>query len=181
MKVYCSGEGCTEFMDVSEAVAAKIQYICSDHVPKITDGPHFQDFAFDPDLGTSQLHHRGIGELRAFVDGDELLFPWNGKNSGFQIKHFRTGYDREVPDWARDNKSLQNLLFTAFPRLHTSPSQRRRAGRWAQVINLYFLKGWSVTEVADELNEDPRVIKRLTLSITRTSKGLTVDGRIRKQ
>lgn len=171
MRVNCSGEGCTKFTDVSEAVAKNTQYICADHTPKITDGPKFQDYAFDHDLAKSNMH---LGKLRSALD--EAGFS---SRSGFQVKNFRTGYKKETPEWARMKEGIQKILLTAFPKLNMSPSQRRRAGRWAQVINLYYLKGWSVSEVAEELNEDPRVIKRLTMSISRVSKGFTVDGKQR--
>jgi hypothetical protein len=65
---------------------------------------------------------------------------------------------------------------TAFPKLHVNQNQRKRAGRWAQIIQLYFQLGWTRTEVAAELNVGPGAIKTLTRSITRTSKGLRTDG-----
>ena len=133
---------------------------------------HFQDCAFDPELGTSWLHKRGKGELRSVIDGREL----GPTGVGFQIKEFRTGYTREVPEWARTNVGIQKVLLTAFPRLQTDKNQRKHAGRWAQVINMYFRQGWSAEEVAEELNQSRASVKMLVLGIDRTSRGLTVNG-----
>jgi len=179
MRINCAGPECKNFMEAPEGTAMT-KYICMNCCPDavLSEIPSFQKYAFDPELGTSWLHRRGIGELRTVIDGDEL--GPHSKNSGMQIKYFRSGYEKEIPEWARVKENIQGILLTAFPKLHTNVSQRKRAGRWAQVITLYYLQGWSVPEVAEELNEDPRVIMRLTLSISRTAKGLTVDGKPRK-
>jgi hypothetical protein len=140
------------------------------------DGPHFQDCAFDPELGTSWLHKRGKGELRKTIDGREL----GPTGVGFQIKNIRTE-KRDVPEWARTNEGIQKLLLTAFPKLKINDSQRKRAGRWAQVIQMYFRMGWTYSEVADALEEKPRVIEMVIRGITRTSEGKTWSGAPRKR
>ena len=139
------------------------------------DGPHFQDYAFDPKLNKGRGRKKEL--LRMFPDED--LQDIRGFLSGFQIKNTRTGYGREVPEWACTRVGIQEVLLRAFPRLQTDVNQRKHAGRWAQIINLYFLQGWSAEEVAEELGQSRASIKMLVMGIDRTSRGLTVNGTVR--
>jgi hypothetical protein len=138
--------------------------------------PRFQDCAFDPDLGRK----RGIGELRKFFDGAEL--GGSGFAQGFQIKRFRTGYKKPMPRWVLTNKGIQKVLLSAFPRLQADANQRKRAGRWAQAINLYYKLNWSAFQVAEELGYKTRdPIDSLVLRMKHVSQGLTVNGLPRRR
>src|SRR5208337_3689713 len=132
---------------------------------------HFQEYAFDPKLRKGRAKSE---LLKLFPEED--LEDIRGFLSGFQIKHIRTGYEREVPEWAKKNEGIQKILLTAFPKLHTDVSQRKRAGRWAQVINLYFRQNWSQTEVSEALGENSNVIKMLVRSINWVAEGKRTDG-----
>lgn len=132
---------------------------------------HFQDYAFDPKLRKGRAKNE---LLKLFPEED--LEDIRGFLSGFQIKHIRTGYEREVPEWAKTNEGIQKILLTAFPRLQTDIIQRKRAGRWAQVINLYFRKGWSRSEVAEAMGEKDLIVKMLVRSIGRVADGKRADG-----
>ena len=137
---------------------------------------HFQDCAFDPELGTSWLHKRGKGELRSAIDGREL----GPTGVGFQIKNIRTE-KRDVPEWARTNEGIQKLLLTAFPKLKINESQRKRAGRWAQVIQMYFRMGWTYSEIANELEVRPNIVLMIIRGVTYTAEGKTWNGILRKR
>lgn len=142
-------------------------------VKRVKPGPqdvHFQDHAFDSSLG-SQRRKKEFSKTIA----DFGL----AKVEGFQIEE-ATPSQKETPDWVLRGE-IKRILLTAFPKLHTNPSHRRRAGRWAQVITMYYLQGMTAEQVAEELNETRTVIKRLIISISRISKGLTVNGCPRKK
>jgi hypothetical protein len=127
------------------------------------DGLAFQRYAFNSD----STKKRGYEELRRLVGG-ELI-------GGFQIKNIRR-QEREVPPWASTNEGIRKVLLTAFPKLHFDKNHRKRAGRWAQVIQMHFLIGWTYTEVAAELNITLETIKSLIRSVNRASKGLRANG-----
>ena len=144
-------------------------------VKRLEPGPqevHFQKHAFDGALGSTD-RKKEFSKTVADFDARDL--------KGFQITESGVGVEKEVPDWVWQKTETQKVLLTAFPKLHTDAGHRRRAGRWAQVITLYYLQGMTAEEVAKELNETRIVIKRLIISISRISKGLTVNGCQRKK
>lgn len=124
--------------------------------------PRFQRFQFDKKLNRGTVY----GAFDEDIHG------------GFQIKEIRPK-SRGIPEWARTNEGIQKVLLTAFPKLHINPSHRQRAGRWAQVIELFFKRGWSETDVAEALQETVGNIRRLVVSISWVSEGKTVDGKER--
>ncbi len=142
------------------------------HLKPATQDIHFQDRAFDSDLGSSRRGKEFSRTISEFGSGEV---------GGFQINESGIGAEKEIPPWVLLKEEIQKVLLTAFPKLQTDPKHRRRAGRWAQVINLYYLQGMTAEEVAQELNETRLVIKRLIISISRISRGLTVNGCPRKK
>src|SRR6266850_8035817 len=84
-------------------------------------------------------------QLRQHVDGADSFM------TGFQIGHARS-YQRMPPAWTQNNLTLRHVLETAFPKHRTDPRQRRQMGRWAQVITLYFLLGYTAQQVAEEMD-----------------------------
>lgn len=176
MRVNCLNDECPEFLDIPDQ-SYPAKYVCARHLlVDPSEAPKFQDHAFDPELKSGRKKEHDLLQLIDLIDGDKIT-----EGRGFQIKNIRSGNERVTPEWARMKEDIQKILLTAFPKLHTNPGQRKRAGLWAQVINLYYLKGWSASEVAEELNENLRMIKWIAVSISRTSKGLTVDGCPRKK
>lgn len=131
---------------------------------------HFQNHAFDSSLGSPKRK----AEFSKTIADFGLRQP-----EGFQIVE-PIGGQKEMPDWVLRGE-IKRVLLTAFPKLHTNPSQRRKAGRWAQVINMYYLQGMTAEQVAEELHETRIVIKRLIISISRVSKGLSATGCQRKK
>lgn len=130
----------------------------------------FQDHAFDDDLG-SRVRNKEFAKILADFGSKDL--------KGFQVSESNS--EKEIPAWVFLREEVQRILLTAFPKLHTNMNQRKRAGRWAQVISLYYMQGMTAEEVAQELNDNRVAIKRLILSISRISKGLTVNGCQRKK
>jgi hypothetical protein len=144
-------------------------------VQRLKPGPknvHFQNHAFDGDLG-GRKRRKEFSKTIADFSAKDL--------KGFQITESGVGVEKEIPAWVYMRDEIQKVLLKAFPKLHTDSNHRKRAGRWAQVINMYYLQGMTAEEVAQELNETRVVIKRLIISISRISKGLTVDGCQRKK
>lgn len=129
--------------------------------------PHFQEYQFDKRLNREQ--HQNIEAL-----------PESGTAHGFQIIEVELK-NRELPEWAKTKEGIQKLLLTAFPKLHINQLQRQRAGRWAQVIELFYKKSWTESDVAQELNETVAAVRSILRGITRTAQGRTVRGKIREQ
>ncbi|HTQ97232.1 MAG TPA: hypothetical protein VMH89_10525 [Candidatus Acidoferrum sp.] len=143
--------------------------------------PVFQEYAFDPALGVKHfeptLHVRKyLWEELRFVAPKEDLQDSNRFDYGFQIRRFRTGYKKIPPPWARKNSDIAKLLLAAFPALFTSITQRKRAGKWAQIINLYYKVGWSSGQIAKELNVQRNAVRRMLISMSRVSRGLRANG-----
>lgn len=136
----------------------------------------FQKYQFDPEL--SGKH--GRNELLK-VASPEDLEDFRGFLSGFQIKRFRTGYRRNLPEWARSKEGIQRVLLTAFPSFKENPLQRRRAGNWARIITLYYLQNWSESQVAAEIGQSLSRVRHYLSFIDNVARGLTVDGYPRKR
>jgi hypothetical protein len=77
--------------------------------------------------------------------------------------------------WAHDDKQIQQLLLRSFPRMHTNSKQRKRAGRWLRVINLYWRQQWSRGDIAAELGLKYNIIKNLIRAIRRAAAGRRSD------
>src|SRR5258708_10416425 len=90
-------------------------------------------------------------KLRAMFDGDD------GFMYGHQPRKIRRP-KREMPEWAASQTSIQEILLKAFPKLITDDTQRKAAGRWARVIQLYFRSGFSYRETAGYLHEKRETI-----------------------
>src|SRR6266480_1444919 len=149
MKLFrCSSPDCPHSVWLSEETASKeFVYLCPECIG-CEEEIHFQDHAFDPDLnlsrepegtlgrGTARKKRFVISELKPFLDlgmhtATAVSFAKTG--CGFQIKRIRRE-ERDTPEWAKTSEGIQKILLTAFPKLHEKPLQRKRAGRWAQVI-----------------------------------------------
>ncbi len=151
--------------------------------------PHFQYYAFDKDLDRSfeapdcwtTVSKRGVfNELAPFIDFSGRKIGDKG-SIGFSIKRFRTGYLKDLPEWATSNESIQKMLLRVFPKLNTSQTQRKRAGRWVRIITLFYLLKWSESQVAAELNQSVASVKFTLVRINRAATGLTTRGRVRRR
>src|SRR5579859_7661600 len=104
-------------------------------------------------------------ELRGKFFGDGFM-------AGHQVLKIRRRF-RSIPEWAKSNKRVQELLLTAFPKLATDEKQRHRAGRWARIIQLYFRSQKSYSETAEELGEGKNAILKTIRRVRLTAEGRT--------
>jgi predicted DNA-binding protein YlxM (UPF0122 family) len=113
--------------------------------------------------------------LRSLIDGDDQFM------TGHQLTKVRRPR-RKIPDWSKNEKSIQIILQTAFPKLKTDSKQRKQAGRWARVIQLYFRSQKSYRETAEEMNETRGTIHNIINRIGRVSIGKAANkNRARKR
>jgi hypothetical protein len=120
-----------------------------------------------------QLHHIGL-------DPDEM-----------QLRILHNHRRRPVPEWMRNDKEIIEFLGRVFPRMKSSPSQRRSAGLWLYVINQYFVNQRTNSAVAAQLNDLPyqnlvrsknitsRRITQIAYEIRCVADGLRSDGKKR--
>lgn len=87
------------------------------------------------------------------------------------------GRARKVPAWATDDVFIRGMLLGAFPKLAANLPQRRGAGRWMRVIQLYFRSKKTSRETAEEMAEGETVIRRVIERIRLASKGLRDSGK----
>jgi hypothetical protein len=111
-------------------------------------------------------------QLRAQLDSDD---PFMTRGHG--IKKPRTDDKKSVPDWALNDKEVQKIVLTSFPKYATNGRQRKSAARWIRVIHLYFRMGMTRGQVASEMNLKPIVIKGIIEGIRRLAAGIRYDGR----
>ena len=98
-----------------------------------------------------------------------LLTAFDSNNSfitGHQVvRTLNAGLKRETPDWAVNDKQIRELLLRSFPKLAIDSKQRKYAGRWMIVIQLYFRLKKSRREVAEEMSVSENVVRKLVQHI----------------
>lgn len=82
----------------------------------------------------------------------------------------------KIPGWARDDAQVQAVLLKSFPKLKDDPIQRQRAGRWIQIIHLYYRMSWTQNKIAEEMGISLNLLKYYLTAIRRAASGKTVDG-----
>lgn len=113
-------------------------------------------------------------ELRGSIDGRD------GFMRGHQIikkKRLR----RDIPEWTKSDRKIQEILLRSFPKLRTDYKQRKLAARMARIIHLYFRVGSPRNEIVEELDINQNLFRVLLNGIRRAGKGLTKNGRERKR
>jgi hypothetical protein len=87
-------------------------------------------------------------------------------------------YKKNIPNWVYNNKFIQDLILRSFPRCKTDGRQRRDAGRWATVINLYYRCRYTYSQIADEVPYmTPCKARGIIRSIQRAASGLRAGSR----
>lgn len=114
--------------------------------------------------------NKDFQQLRRVLGGND---PFT--NQGHQIVTLRSR-KRVIPDWARSNIRIREILLRSFPKLVINQKQRDRAARWARVIHLYFRLQWTSRQVADELDITPAAALSITRAITRVAAGNRANG-----
>jgi hypothetical protein len=91
-------------------------------------------------------------KLRKKFDGSDPIFRAL-KTGG----DGRAGHNQRVantPEWLMNDAAVRAVLLRAFPKMGTNPTHRKRAGRWASIIKMYFRLGYTASHVAMELRYD---------------------------
>jgi hypothetical protein len=104
-------------------------------------------------------------ELRGYLDGQDTFMT-----GGHQLIKPRHS-DRQTPDWAATNSKIRAILLRSFPKLKTHPIQRKRAARWAEVIQLYYRMHLSKRQIAEQLTMNYSTVRTLVRNINRAANG----------
>jgi hypothetical protein len=85
-----------------------------------------------------------------------------GFTNGIQIEGPRI-YLRKVPDWAKDDATVREVLLRVFPRMNDKTSsqyqkQRERAGIWMRFIQIYWRCGQADKTAGFEKDENGKAI-----------------------
>lgn len=112
-------------------------------------------------------------QLRAAgIDGGDQFME------AFQIMKVRT-IEREIPEWVFSDKEVQRVLLAAFPTQAVNKAARKRAGRWARIIYLYYRMMLPQQIVAKEIGLTEQQLKLTLQRINRVEKGYRTDGKLR--
>lgn len=125
----------------------------------------------------TNLRNKDNGELRSlriFAGSDSFM---KGGHRIINSNRARVGPARKNADWAKSDKKVQKLLLRVFPKMLTDDKQRKRAGRWLRVIQLYFRYGYSYGDTAAEIGEKKKFVQDVLCRINRALQGLPCDGR----
>jgi hypothetical protein len=115
-------------------------------------------------------HRNTSRELRHIFSGSDTFMQ-----DGHQIINSNRAYagpKRKDSPWASDDKTVQELLKTVFPKLEDNKRQRDRAGRWMRVIQLHFRSGFSYGDTAEEMGEELYTIRNIISRMRRALKRL---------
>jgi hypothetical protein len=103
-------------------------------------------------MGNPSKKFKDHRKLRQKFDGSDQII------AGVQVfGNGRAGHNQRVantPEWLMNDAAVRAVLLRAFPKMETNPTHRKRAGRWASIINLYFCQGYTALQVAMELRYD---------------------------
>jgi hypothetical protein len=117
---------------------------------------------------------QGLAVLRNVVElNDQFL-------RSHQIRKIRVE-ERPIPEWAIDDRTIQVILLTAFPKMLTDERQRRRAGAWLRVFYLYYRLGMTYSQVAKETGLNEGQVQAHLRSLSRVAQGKTRHGKARKK
>jgi hypothetical protein len=118
-----------------------------------------------------------LANLRTKIDSNDPFM-----SGGHQILKIRL-FPKKIPDWINDLEKIRQLLLRSFPKLAIDSNQRKAASRWARIINLYWVMGYTRMQVVDEINDQTGEntetfdsINSTIRSIKRVSEGLRADG-----
>lgn len=122
--------------------------------------------------------------LRQLFDGDDPIAGGMQNRGGGHSGHNQRV--ENTPEWATDDARVREILLRAFPRLHTNPLQRERAGKWMRIINDYFRCSAKALEIAVQFNHEfaitvSREIETLLRNAARYHVGSDAHGRILKR
>lgn len=122
----------------------------------------------------SNLTDATFGELRGTFDTKESFMT-----GGYQTLRPRAvrQSDRVAPAWATSDEAVRKILLSAFPKLQTHAGQRERAGRWAEIIHLYFRLKMSSGQIATHTELKRKTVENTIASIRRVAGGRMANNR----
>jgi hypothetical protein len=108
-------------------------------------------------------------QIRRIVDGNDSFM------TGFQIGKPKQ-YRRKIPAWLNNNKQVQVILLSAFPKLKTDTRQRKMAARWANVVHHYFRLRYTDVQTAEELGIKVKAVQNIVGRIRLVAAGRRANG-----
>lgn len=109
------------------------------------------------------------GELRNRFDARDPFVT-----GGHQILKPRSS-KKQIPDWARDDKKVREIVLRSFPKLLEDDRQRKAAARWIRVIHLYFRMHMTRGQVAQEMGIESSQVRDFVRNIRRVAAGRRSD------
>lgn len=153
----CIHKDCTAAIDINvpegDTIDKDFKFICRKHTPKPRDRFRFQR-----------------------VQHDKLLTP-AGRYipAGFQpVIPYQEVID--IPDWAKSDEGLKEVLLSAFPKAETDEKQAVSAGRWMRVLYLYYRMRFSVDDIAEEMQIPVETVRNITRRAKRVGRGEPANG-----
>lgn len=95
---------------------------------------------------------------------------------GHGIKKPRTDDKKCVPEWALNDKEVQRIVLTSFPKYATDGRQRKSAARWIRVIHLFFRMGMTRGQVAEEMKVSYETVNSTIRAVRRVALGFRANG-----
>jgi hypothetical protein len=158
----CNISNCNSVYTTNQLLSPNATYRCSLH-DKVVENTFFQKTQFDNRLLKEDKD--GIKTLRKFLDEEDHM-------RGFQI--IEAGRNRK-PSNIENKANIKELLLRAFPKMQMDPEQRAKAGRWAEILYMYFSKH-TYKDIAEHLGLTPKAVERGIHRIKNVSKGLSPHG-----
>lgn len=120
-----------------------------------------------------------LEELRGKIDSNDPFMT-----RGHQILVARTYQKKKTPLWVNNKEETRKILLRSFPNLILDINRRARAARWARLIQLYWVVGYTHGQIVSELNDGKDGLEPVTLyavrsalrSIKRASEGRRANG-----
>lgn len=115
------------------------------------------------------MAHDTFRELRAHLDGQDPFMT-----QGHQILKIRRTR-KKTPSWVYNKTEIRKFLVRAFPKMG-DPDQRKRAGRWVRIAQLYFNQNWGRGQIAAELHLTYNQVNSIIRSLKRAAAGQSCNS-----
>jgi hypothetical protein len=98
----------------------------------------------------------------------------------------RSNDRKNTPEWALNDKKVQQVVLTVFPKPDIKQRHRNGAARWIRIIYLYWRMGKTEGQVAEEMQDNwpditPKAVNRTIARIRKVAEGLNSRGLPRRQ
>jgi hypothetical protein len=119
--------------------------------------------------GLTEKMNKDYKQIRQIFEGSDPFVSGGHKVVGLRRRK------RVIPEWAQNDKKIQEILLRSFPKLKINARQRAGAARWARIIHLYFRLRWTYHQIADELGMPARNLNSMIRNIRRVAAGNRAD------